>query len=71
MCQMCHNARLDPSQSRARFNVEQLDQMSRAEKDLAIARLQLRDDDRHLMPPRRFRELDAAERQRAIDELMK
>ena len=71
MCQMCHNSRLDQRQSRARFNVEQLDQMSRAEKDLAIARLQLPDDDRHLMPPRRFRELDAAERQRAIDELMK
>jgi hypothetical protein len=71
MCQMCHNARLDQTQSRARFNVEQLDQMSRAERDVAIARLQLPDNDRHLMPPRRFRELGAAERQLVIDELMK
>jgi hypothetical protein len=71
MCQMCHNARLDQTQSRARFNVEQLGQMSRAEKDVAIARLQLPDGDRHQMPPRRFRELTATERQLVIDELMK
>jgi hypothetical protein len=71
MCQMCHNSRLDPSLSRARFNVEQLAQMPRGEKDLAIVRLQLPPDDRHAMPPARFHELSAAERQLAIDELMK
>jgi len=71
MCQMCHNSRLDQTQSRARFNVEQLAQLSRAEKDLAIARLSLPADDRHMMPPVRFHELSAAERQLAIDELMK
>jgi hypothetical protein len=71
MCQMCHNSRLDPSLSRARFNVEQLAQLSRAEKDLAIQRLQLAPTDRHLMPPARFHELSAAERQLATAELMK
>ncbi|TMQ28428.1 MAG: hypothetical protein E6J90_00545 [Deltaproteobacteria bacterium] len=71
MCQMCHNARLDQTLSRARFNVEQLAQVSRAEKDTAIQRLQLPPADRHAMPPARFHELSAAERQLAIDELMK
>jgi hypothetical protein len=71
MCQMCHNSRLDPSLSRARFDVEQLAQLPRAEKDLAILRLQLPAGDRHLMPPARFHELSAAERQLAIAELMK
>ncbi len=71
MCQMCHNSRIDPSLSRARFNVEQLAQLPQEEKDLAIQRLQLPADDRHLMPPARFHELSAAERQLAIAELMK
>jgi hypothetical protein len=71
MCQMCHNSRLDPSLSRARFNVEQLAQLPRGEKDLAIQRLQLPAGDRHRMPPARFHDLSAAERQLAIAELMK
>jgi hypothetical protein len=71
MCQMCHNSRLDQALSRARFNVEQLAQLPRAEKDLAIQRLQLPAGDRHAMPPARFHELSGAERQLAIDELMK
>jgi hypothetical protein len=71
MCQMCHNSRLDPSLSRARFNVEQLGQLPRAEKDLAITRLQLPVADRHAMPPARFHELSATVRQLVIDELMK
>src|SRR5215468_422371 len=70
MCQMCHNSRLDQTLSRARFNIEQLAQLPRAEKDLAILRLQLAPDDRHLMPPARFHELSAAERQLVIAELM-
>jgi hypothetical protein len=70
MCQMCHNSRLDQTQSRARFNVEQLAQMSRTEKDLAIQRLQLPVEHRQAMPPARFHELSAAERQLVIDELM-
>jgi len=71
MCQMCHNSRLDQTLSRARFNVEQLGQMSRAEKDMAIMRLQLPVDDRHAMPPARFHELSDTERQLVIDELTK
>jgi hypothetical protein len=71
MCQMCHNGRLDQTQTRALFNVEQLGQLSRGEKDLAIARLSLPVTDRHAMPPVRFHELGATERQLAIDELMK
>jgi hypothetical protein len=69
MCQMCHNSRLDQAQSRAQFNVEQLGQMSRAEKDRAITRLSLPVADKHAMPPARFHELSDAERQLAIDEL--
>jgi hypothetical protein len=71
MCQMCHNSRLDQTLSRARFNVQQLDQLPRIEKDLAIWRLQLPPADKHAMPPVRFHELSAAERQLAIDELRK
>ena len=71
MCQMCHNSRLDQTLSRSRFNVEQLGQMPRAEKDAAIARLELPHDDRQAMPPARFHELSAAELQLAIEELRK
>lgn len=71
MCQMCHNSELDQTLTRARFNVENLAQMSRAEKDIAIQRLQLPSDDRHAMPPARFKELSAAERQLVIAELQK
>jgi hypothetical protein len=71
MCQMCHNSRLDQTLSRARFNVEQLAQLSRGEKDLAIARLKLPASDRHAMPPARFHELSDTERQMVIDELAK
>jgi hypothetical protein len=71
MCQMCHNSKLDQTLSRARFNVENLAQMSRAEKDIAIQRLQLPSDDRHAMPPARFKELSAAEQQLVIAELQK
>jgi hypothetical protein len=62
ICQTCHNSRLDQTISRANFNVENLAQMSRAEKNLAISRLQLPTDDRHAMPPARFHELSDAER---------
>jgi hypothetical protein len=57
-CAQCHNDRLDQSLSRARFNVD-LSQLSRAEKDAAIARLQLPGSDVHAMPPRRLRTLSA------------
>jgi hypothetical protein len=57
MCQQCHNSRLDQTLSRARFNVERLDDMSRTEKDEAIRRLGLPSDDALRMPPQRFRDL--------------
>jgi hypothetical protein len=69
MCQHCHNNSLDQTISRARFNVQRLDEMSRAEKDLAIARLQLAPDSRLRMPPTVFHELAPAEIQLAIEEL--
>ncbi len=69
MCQQCHNARLDQSLSRARFRVDQLDQMSRSERDVAIARLRLPASSSLHMPPVRFRELDERERDLAIAEL--
>jgi hypothetical protein len=69
VCAMCHNSRLDPTVSRARFNVEHLDALPREEKDLAIARLQLEDGDVHKMPPVRLHVLSTAERDLAIQEL--
>jgi len=68
MCQRCHNSSLDQSISRAHFNVEQLDSMSRAEKDLAIARLNMGDDVKK-MPPSRFGQLSPSEIQAAVDVL--
>jgi hypothetical protein len=68
-CQQCHNARLDPTITRDRFLVDQLDQMTRDEKDLAIQRIQLGGDTRLSMPPPLFRSLDDRERQLMIDEL--
>lgn len=49
-CGPCHNDVLDQSISRARFNVA-LGRMSRAQLDLAIARLQLPRDSVLAMPP--------------------
>jgi hypothetical protein len=71
MCQHCHNDRLDQRISRARFDVTKLDSMSRAEKDLAIARVRMPESSRLLMPPRLFATLPAAAKQLVIDELSK
>jgi hypothetical protein len=70
-CQQCHHARLDPTISRELFLVDQLDQMSRAEKDLAIERLKLPIDTRLAMPPALFRTLTPEQRALMIDELRK
>jgi hypothetical protein len=70
-CQQCHNARLDPTISRDRFLVDQLDQMSRAEKDLAIQRIQMATDTRLAMPPPLFRLPSDADRAAMIRELQK
>jgi hypothetical protein len=61
VCQECHNSRLDQTISRASFNIERLDTLSRGEKDEAIRRIQTPKDACDHMPPDRFRELNAAE----------
>jgi hypothetical protein len=53
-CSMCHNDRLDPSLSRARFRAD-LTGMRRAEKDIASGRLRLPRNDLHAMPLLRAR----------------
>jgi cytochrome c553 len=69
MCSSCHNARLDQTITRARFDVGRLDQMSRDEKDKAIRRLQLAPDKRGHMPPAIVRSLSNAELDLAVGEL--
>ncbi len=71
MCAECHDARLDPTVTRDRFLVDRLDSMSRAEKDLAIQRLQLPASTRLRMPPMLFRTITDDERQSMIQELEK
>jgi hypothetical protein len=71
MCQQCHNGRLDQTLTRARFNVEQLDQLSRDEKDQAIQRLMLDASSSKRMPPPALRTASTAERQLMINELMR
>ncbi len=51
MCSRCHDGRGNPSVGRSKFNVQKLDQMSRAEKDLAIARLKEPARSAAKMPP--------------------
>ena len=57
-CASCHNDVLDQSISRARFNVA-LARMSRAERELAIARISLPRSGEGVMPPADARQLDA------------
>lgn len=71
MCRTCHNSQLDQTQSRARFDVEKLSQLSRQEKDEAIFRLRLPETDIRHMPPARFHTLSDAERDLVIQELSK
>ena len=59
MCQRCHNANLDQTISRAHFDVTRLATLSRAEKDMAIARLTQPAGSTALMPPARFGWLSA------------
>ncbi|MGH7297382.1 MAG: hypothetical protein ACRELB_20770 [Polyangiaceae bacterium] len=71
MCQECHNANLDMTLTREKFLVDQLGQMSRDEKDLAIQRLQLDTSTRLRMPPPLFRTITDDERAAMIAELQK
>jgi len=70
-CQQCHNARLDPTITRDQFLVDQLDQMSRDEKDVAIQRIQTATDTRLTMPPPLFRLPTDHDRELMIAELKK
>ena len=67
MCQRCHNSSLDQTISRARFDVQALASMSRAEKDLAIARVTASASSPMLMPPARFGSLSPPELQTLVD----
>ncbi len=71
MCAQCHNDKLDASLSRARFDVTKLDTMSRAAKDLAIARMQMASTSRLRMPPVIFRSFTDESLNLAIEELQK
>src|SRR5262249_22668951 len=66
-CQQCHNDKLDPMVSRARFDVTRLDMLTRDEKDLAIARIRLPEGDPKRMPPERFRMLTKDEIERSVE----
>ena len=68
-CQQCHHSRLDPTVTRDQFLVDRLDQMSRAEKDLAIQRIQMATSTRLTMPPPLFRLPSDQDRQAMIDAL--
>lgn len=64
-CSTCHNERLDPSLTRARFQTD-LARLSADEKALAIERLRLPAEHPLAMPPRRFLEVSEAARERLI-----
>jgi mono/diheme cytochrome c family protein len=71
MCSRCHDGRGNPQVGRSRFNVQKLDQMPRAEKDLAIARLQEPPRAAAKMPPWRSGRMTDEATLSAIAELMK
>lgn len=70
-CAQCHNPRLDPSISRARFDVTALDTMSPEMKSLAITRLRMAPSNRLHMPPAMFRTLPDEAVKLAVEELSK
>ncbi len=61
MCRRCHNPSLDPLITRALFDVDELADMPRAEKDEAIRRLTMSDASGLRMPPSRFALLGEAD----------
>lgn len=70
-CAQCHNGRLDPTVSRAKFDATNLAAMSRAEKDLAIERIRLSPSNRLAMPPALFRSLPEDAKNKAIELLQR
>jgi YVTN family beta-propeller protein len=71
MCSRCHDGRGNPEVNRAKFDVRKLDQMSRAEKDVAISRLMEPPTSPGKMPPWRAARMTDAATQVAIIELSK
>jgi hypothetical protein len=71
MCNQCHNQKLDMTISREKFLTDALDSMTREEKDLAITRIQLPNDNALHMPPALFRTVTADEKNAMIEELRK
>ena len=69
MCQQCHNTGLDMTITRERFRVDDFENMSRSERDLAIQRLDLGMDTRLRMPPPLFRTITNGERALMIQAL--
>jgi DNA-binding beta-propeller fold protein YncE len=69
MCSRCHDGRGDPNSTKSRFNVLQLGDMSRMEKDLAILRINALDETR--MPPWRVGTLTPESILAATTELQK
>jgi hypothetical protein len=71
MCSQCHNGRLDPSLSRARFDATNLSGMSAAVKQSAISRMKLPATDLRHMPPAMFRTIPDDQLALAVAELSK
>jgi hypothetical protein len=71
VCSRCHDGRGNPELTKNAFNVKALAEMSREEKDNAIARLQEPVGSLLRMPPWRAASLPPAELQSAINELSK
>ena len=69
MCARCHDGRGNSALNKNRFNVLQLEAMSRAEKDLAITRL--KESGRTRMPPWRVGSLGADDIDAVTAELQK
>jgi hypothetical protein len=67
-CGACHNDVLDQSISRALFNIA-LGRMSRAELDLAIARIELPSKEPSAMPPAGMRQIEPEAKKRLIEYL--
>ena len=71
MCARCHDGRADPEIGRSNFNVMALEQMSSAEKAIAISRIQEPEGSVKRMPPWRSGQLTPEALQAALTELGK
>ena len=65
-CGQCHNEDMDQTLSRSRFDVD-LTRVEPMVLERAISRITLPIDDPDVMPPARFRHLDAASRDRLVE----